>query len=556
MYEDLDYPNPSGAWRNGELPDSSLCCKCLELHGVHAPCTPLKPLPADAVSLPPRSIKSGITGALSLHDYRKYLSQSAECVNDPVDRSEKTLKRKTATLNLNRPSPLMSLSSCAVSVSSTASSPPPLSPSYSHSIISYQSEQEPEVSEAASVVLPPPQGPRVHLVSEKATRPRPNRKRLNTFREKLEKNGQARGQAQQHSPLSRARASNPMLDNTPAVATISHGGTSFEILNPRKSLDVARIVSFIEDVDGCSILSLDPPGESIVSSNPYYVDQGFDRVSLSQFTDASLPSHYSSPSLCTTSPSVGFSTPKWQAADMPSSSPGVHDRVRSPSYYSLHDHDYWTPNRQRDGNACPQDDQMYQELVSGPRKTRMASISERLGASEPELKLHPSEPQSPSSQPTLFSEESDIGEPGSPVYANGEWAQVDERDRGIFLELPPHSATSSGMSEPPSPYDIYCTNTMSTPLPSNPSYAQHYDPYDPVYFDPHVQSVLAAANAETMGLRGHPARALDDLQRRFGSSVSLGGTGSGDGLLRKGDRKQSFSQKKGLKKLFSWRSGH
>ena len=155
MYEDLDYRDPFGAWHKGELPDGSLCSKCLELHGVHAPCTPPKPLPADVVSLPPRSIKSGITGALTLHDYRKYLSQSAECVDDPVDRSEKTLKRKTATSNLNRPAPLTSISSCAVSVSSRASSPPPLSPSYSHSIISYQSEQEPEVSEASSGTLQP-----------------------------------------------------------------------------------------------------------------------------------------------------------------------------------------------------------------------------------------------------------------------------------------------------------------------------------------------------------------------------------------------------------------
>lgn len=155
MYEDLDYRDPFAAWHSGGLPDSSLCSKCLELHGVHALCTPLKPLPADAVSLPPRSIKSGITGALSLHDYRKYLSRSADCVDDPVDRSEKTLKRKTATFNLNRPPPLTSLSSCAISVSSAASSPPPLSPSYSHSIISYQSEQEPEVSEASTGTLQP-----------------------------------------------------------------------------------------------------------------------------------------------------------------------------------------------------------------------------------------------------------------------------------------------------------------------------------------------------------------------------------------------------------------
>lgn len=156
MFEDLAYRGVDtiGVYGDAELPDSSLCCKCLELHQAHAPCIPSHPLSVDAVSLPPRSIKSGITGALSLHDYRKYLSQSAECVVDPVDRSEKTLKRKTATSNLNRPTTLTSLPSSAISVCSVASTPPPLSPSYSHSVISQRSEQEPEVSEPATGMLP------------------------------------------------------------------------------------------------------------------------------------------------------------------------------------------------------------------------------------------------------------------------------------------------------------------------------------------------------------------------------------------------------------------
>ncbi|OOQ86984.1 hypothetical protein PEBR_18865 [Penicillium brasilianum] len=555
MYEDLDYRDPFAAWHSGGLPDSSLCSKCLELHGVHALCTPLKPLPADAVSLPPRSIKSGITGALSLHDYRKYLSRSADCVDDPVDRSEKTLKRKTATFNLNRPPPLTSLSSCAISVSSAASSPPPLSPSYSHSIISYQSEQEPEVSEASTVAIPPPQSPRVHLVSESFTRPRPNRKRLNPFREKLLRDAKGQGQARRTLPQSRPQASTPMLANTQAVATISHGGASFEILNPRKSLDVARIVSFIEDVDDCSMLSYDPHHDSIVSSNPYSVDDSFDGASLSQFTDVSLPSHYSSPSLYTTSPSIGYSTPKRQIADIPSSSPGVHDRVRSLSDYSLRKHDYWTPARKEDTTFPSQSNQMnmYHDL---PNQLTV-STTECPQDPESEPDLLPSDPQSPSSQPTFLSGESDIGEPGSPVYANGEWAQVDERDRGIFLDLQPPPTLSPGYSEPPSPYDVYYANTMSTPLPSTPSYNQHYDPYDPIYFDPHVQSVLAAANAYGMGLRGNPTRGADDLQRRFGSSVSLGGSGSGVGEAGvHGERKPSFSQRKKFKKFFSWRSGN
>lgn len=144
MYDELDDRADSiRVWRDSELPDSELCSKCLEFHGLYAPCIPSS-LPIDAVSFPPRAIKSGMNGSLSLHDYRKYLSQSAECIDDPVDRSEKTLKRKTAKSNLNRPPPLSSASSRAASVSSAASSPPPLSPSCSHSVISHQSEPESE----------------------------------------------------------------------------------------------------------------------------------------------------------------------------------------------------------------------------------------------------------------------------------------------------------------------------------------------------------------------------------------------------------------------------
>lgn len=192
MYKLDDCPDSIRVWRDSELLDGSLCTKCLEFHGLYAPCIPSSP-PADAVSHPARSIKSKVAGALSLHDYRKYLSRSAESIDDPVDRSEKPLKRKTAKSNLNPPPPLSSLSSRTVSVSSAASTPP-LSPSRSHSVVSQPSEQEsePEVQPGSfsSLIIQtnnkaltlsaaaPSQGPRVHLVSENATRPRPNRKRL------------------------------------------------------------------------------------------------------------------------------------------------------------------------------------------------------------------------------------------------------------------------------------------------------------------------------------------------------------------------------------------
>lgn len=309
-----------------------------------------------------------------------------------------------------------------------------------------------------------------------------------------------------------------MLANTQAVATISHGGASFEILNPRESLDVARIVSFIEDVDGCSIFSSNRD-QSRVSSNSYSLDEG-----LSQFTDASLTSHYSH-SLYTSN-STGYSTPKRQTSDIPKSSSDLFDRVRSLSDYSIHDYDYWRMIRE---NTDEHDNHAYHDLVNDPSNRGIASISER----EDEDDLHSDSLESSrrlSSPPTFYSEDSDIGEPGSPVYANGDWAQVDERDRGIFFEMP-------------SSYDNYYANAMS------PSYVHNNDPYDPIYFDPHVQSVLAAANAETMGLRGHSPRATDDTHQR-GFHASMTGVGHGTA------RKHSPSSRKRLRKLFSWRPGN
>ena len=321
-------------------------------------------------------------------------------------------------------------------------------------------------------------------------------------------------------PPTGPQTSDSMLATTQAVATISHGGASFEILNPRKSLDIARIVSFIEDVDGYSLPSLDPIRDSKVSTTT--VDLGLDRCSLSQFTDASLPSHYSSQSLYT--PLTRFSTPKRQTTDIPSSSPGVHGRVRSLSDYSIHEQNHWAQNQQ---DETEPHEEMYPDLIGDSPNQQMTSISERLEEQDEDNDERQREsPGSPSSQKTFYSDDdSDIGEPGSPVYANGEWAQVDERDRGIFFD------------EPSSPYGIYYENTMP-----DYNYAKPHDPYDLISLDPHVQSVLAAANAENMGLRGHPARALDDLQRKSNGKAD--------------DRKQSFSQRKRLRKFFSWRSGH
>lgn len=322
-----------------------------------------------------------------------------------------------------------------------------------------------------------------------------------------------------------------MLDNTQAIATISLGGVSFEILNPRKSLDITRIVSFIDDADTCSIISVNPIRDSKVSSKHFSLDQALDRSSLSQFTDASLPSHYSSQSLYSPPPEH-YTQSRRQTTDIPSSSPGVHDGTRSLSEYSLDEHDDWSSYMHNDH------DHTFPDLVEDSPRPRMASISEHHYEQETQDSETLSRfPEPPSSRPTFYSEESDIGEPGSPVYANGEWAQVDERDRGIFLDIP----------SPSDPYDTSYTNTMS-------NYANSYDPFDTLgYLDPHVKSVLAAANAENMGLRGHAVRPSKDGGRKYHTSISV----PGSGLRNKSDgSKQSSSQRKKLRKFFSWRAAN
>ncbi|KAJ5769891.1 uncharacterized protein N7511_001942 [Penicillium nucicola] len=541
---------------NWELPDSY----------VHA-CTPL-----DAR----RPIRS-ITGSLSLHDCRKLLSA------DPVDHASGKLKRKTAALHLNS-SPALIPSS--VSISSGASTPP-LSPSYSHSVISTWSE-EPEIGKAQPVHFQP-QSPRVTVVSENGTRVRPNnRKRLNTFREKLQKNALAQAEAKARDQ----QKSDSMLAHTQAAPTVSHGGACFEILNPRKSLDLARIVSYIEDVD------VHAPFDNRDSA--FSLEQGLDRVSLSQLTDASLPSFYSTNSLYA-SMQPDCSTPKPQATDIPSSSPGIRDHVRSLSEFPYNPHfSHWSQSVQdepasyidliqdtdadtdNDTNADNDDYQTHHSTTYTEGSTTTPSSE-----TNPPALSHTetdSRPVSPSQQ--TFSEESEIGEPGSPVYANGEWAQVNERDRGIFYELeqdfntPQETPLATPINSPLySPFDSTNPSTMSAypyPKPHPFTHTNHYstpstptsyshppspsDPYsyDPIYLDPHVQSVLAAANADTMGLRSASgsARALEELQRR---------TGERDRDLsprfefqrRKSDeRKTSLSQRKGLRKFFSWRSGN
>lgn len=81
-----------------------------------------------------------LPGSLSLHTYRKHLLQP-----DSPDRAapgDKKLKRKYGVLNLNQipTHPPARAPWSPLSASSVASSPPPLSPSYSLSAVSQFSE--------------------------------------------------------------------------------------------------------------------------------------------------------------------------------------------------------------------------------------------------------------------------------------------------------------------------------------------------------------------------------------------------------------------------------
>jgi hypothetical protein len=111
-------------------------------------------------------VNSFVSGQLSLHDYRKFLSQP-DSIDLPVELRGRTLKRKAATSNLNqariRQDSSFSLSS---PLSSAPSSPPPLS--FSQSVITLQSEngsQDPATPLGRSFLRPPSQTKQLVITS-------------------------------------------------------------------------------------------------------------------------------------------------------------------------------------------------------------------------------------------------------------------------------------------------------------------------------------------------------------------------------------------------------
>ncbi|RHZ54215.1 hypothetical protein CDV55_102812 [Aspergillus turcosus] len=197
--------------------------------------------------------KPGYPGALSLHHYRRFLSQDDGFIALNGN-GGKTLRRKNAALDLNKSQTSLTPPLCSFSVSSAASSPPPLSPSYSPSPVSYRGENGAGLDES---LLSFPSTFSDIATSEQTFRQSPVHSRhqlLETFRARLARFPEPEPQQQTFTPgHTKARSDSMLLELRRPTATVEHQGTSFEILNPHESLKFARIVSYIEDVDNSSI---------------------------------------------------------------------------------------------------------------------------------------------------------------------------------------------------------------------------------------------------------------------------------------------------------------
>lgn len=218
----------------------------LPLLSQSSPALPIEPL-------------AGYSGALSRRSYRKSLYGSTTTGNFFDSPEGKTLRRKNAASNLNQsaattPTPTPQMGTLCENAcynpfsapSATSSPPPPLSPSYSPSALS---DQLPELLDGYGYPLSPV------LDASLAGEKQGPYKLIDNFRDRLEKfpdldtpdivefHGHSRTRSDSVLFKTR-RAKKP-----PITATVVHQGTQFEILNPHESLDFARIVSYIEDVD-------------------------------------------------------------------------------------------------------------------------------------------------------------------------------------------------------------------------------------------------------------------------------------------------------------------
>ncbi|KAI9376038.1 hypothetical protein BJX61DRAFT_539204 [Aspergillus egyptiacus] len=222
------------------------------------PLSPSLSLPSQCQSSPALPIEplAGYPGLLSRYNYRKIISLA-----DAIDSQEaKTLRRKNAASNLNKTAagaPMGALHQNAyyqpvIACSTRSSPPPPLSPSYSPSAVS---DQLPDLLDGYGYPLSPLESNHNDFTGDKQV----SYKLLDTFRDRLEKFPDP-DDAPELVGLpghSRARSDSALFKTRrttrpPATPTVVHQGTSFDILNPHDSLNFARIVSYIEDVDNRS----------------------------------------------------------------------------------------------------------------------------------------------------------------------------------------------------------------------------------------------------------------------------------------------------------------
>ncbi|RAH84428.1 hypothetical protein BO86DRAFT_243232 [Aspergillus japonicus CBS 114.51] len=357
---------------------------------------PLQLLASNPVIYP-----AGKAGNLSLHNYRKLLSDS-----DPfIDGQDgKLLRRKDAALHLNQTQFDSVPLSTPFSMSSPASSPPPLSPSYSPST---RSDQDPDIMHgfglSPNVTMPAPLSAPLS-----ATFPRENPHRLlDTFRDRLESYPEPGTDPECFTRRhTRTRSDSILWSMKKTTATIVDHGTSFEIINPHESLNFARIVSFIEDVDAYSLRA----------------SSGHHRESYIEVINET------------------------DVDPSPESQPGDEHPV-----------------------PCSEEDsqQVHHELVGDSPHLPMPSISERLEREDGD-DLASNYSRSPGCtrkrpaplRPRAWTDESDLGEPGSPIRDDGAFRSH------VQVPLPtpsPYSLSDSLPTSLPGPAAYYDLNLWYGP---------------------------------------------------------------------------------------------
>ncbi|CRG87748.1 hypothetical protein PISL3812_04768 [Talaromyces islandicus] len=183
-------------------------------------------------------------GQLSLHDYRKFLSQSNDIITMDAEPSRRTLKRKPATINLNQAKPQQQVPrhdfvlNLYSPVSSAPSSPPPLS--FCQSVVTLHGD------------LPTPVSPSPLPSSTIRSFSRPSSVARSAASQRIESFSSRLKQAKNESAMSyahhRASSDSILLGMEDPHTTVTHNGVSFQILNPHKSLENSRIVPPVSSV--------------------------------------------------------------------------------------------------------------------------------------------------------------------------------------------------------------------------------------------------------------------------------------------------------------------